>query len=174
MPQYPQWRHYPLWRSPSSWVKEILGVVADARDSISSALAHLKSNQVLGLLRAGLESIDFQVETSGLKLPRPVLYGDEGTIVKAFNVDAFRTSDGIALEVESGGAVYNNRVILDLVKMSLGVDVHFGAILVPVEYTTEEKTWQKPYPEAVKLFDAMFANPERFRLPLEGLLLIGY
>ena len=95
-------------------------------------------------------------------------------VMKAFNVDAFRSSDGIALEVESGGAVYNNRVILDLVKMSLGVDVRFGAILVPVDYTTERNVWHKPYPEAVKLFDAMFANPERFRFPLEGLLLVGY
>lgn len=89
-------------------------------------------------------------------------------------MDAFRASDGIALEVESGGAVYNNRVLLDLVKMSLGVDEALGAILVPVAYKTELKNWQKPYPEAVKLFDAMFANPERFRLPLQGLLLIGY
>ena len=163
-----------MWRSPAPWVEDLLGVILTAQETISSAVAHQKSNLVLRQLQPGLEAIGFDVEGDGRKLPRPVLYGDEGTVVKAFNVDAFRSTDGIALEVESGGAVYNNRVILDLVKMSLGVDVRFGAILVPVDYTTEQKVWHKPYPEAVKLFDAMFANPERFRLPLEGLLLIGY
>jgi hypothetical protein len=174
MAGYPQWRHYPLWRSPGNWVPDVLDVVAAGQESISSAVIHLKSNQVLAHLKDGLVSVGFQVESSGVKLPRPVLYGDEGSVVKAFNVDAFRATDGIAIEVASGGAVYNNRVLLDLIKMSLAVDVNYGAILVPVAYATEEKTWQAPYPEAVKLFDAMNANPERFRLPLEGLILVGY
>lgn len=103
--EYPQWRHYPLWRSPSSRVDEVLRVVTAARESVSSAASHLKSNQALAELRAGLESIGFRVESTGVKLPRRFLYGDEGSVVKAFNVDAFRESDGIALEVEAGGAM---------------------------------------------------------------------
>jgi hypothetical protein len=78
------------------------------------------------------------------------------------------------LRVESGGAVYNNRILLDMVKFSLGADVIRRAILLPVKYATPERSWEDPYPAAVKLFDAIFSNPERFRLPLEGLLLIGY
>lgn len=171
---YPKWRHYPLWRPPAGWVAEITAEVGSVRESISSALAHLKSNEVLELLRPGLELRGFAVERAGGRLARPVLFGDEGSVAKSFNVDAFRSADGVALEVESGGAVYNNRILLDLIKFCLGADVAYGAILLPVKYTTPERAWQDPYPEAVKLFDAIFANPERFRLPLDGLLLVGY
>ena len=61
-----------------------------------------------------------------------------------------------------------------MLKFSLGADVVYGAILLPVKYSTPERDWQDPYPEAVKLFDAIFSNPERFRLPLDGLLILGY
>lgn len=149
-------------------------IVVEARQAIDSEVAHLKSNEVLEALRPGLELRGFAVEKAGGKLQRPVLFGDEGGAVKSFSVDAFRSTDGIAVEVESGGAVYNNRILLDMVKFSLGADVIRGAILLPVKYATPERSWEDPYPAAVKLFDAIFSNPERFRLPLDGLLLIGY
>jgi len=145
-----------------------------SQTAVSSSSAHLESNKVLAHLSPGLEGIGFAVERRGIKLPRPVLFGDEGTVAKYFNVDAFRSEDGVALEVEAGGAVYNNRILLDLIKFCLGADVRFGAILVPVKYETKDRSWQDPYPESVKLFDAIYANPERFRLPLEGLLIVGY
>jgi hypothetical protein len=141
---------------------------------ISSFDSHLESNKVLTQLRPALEGVGFMVEKRGLKLPRPVLYGEEGRVAKAFNVDAFRSTDGTALEIEAGSAVYNNRAILDLIKFALSMDVSQGAILVPQKYITPKQAWTDPYPEAVKYFDAIFANPERLSLPLEGLLLVGY
>lgn len=170
---YPRWRYYPLWRRPAPWVSEVVGVFQTAKDAIYSIDEHLKSAEVLERLSPGLEGIGFTMEGVD-RLPRPVLFGDEGYTVKTFNVDGFRETDGIALEVESGGAVYNNRIILDLIKMSLAVDVRAGVIAVPLDYTTERRGWAKPYPESLKLFDAIFANPERFQVPLEGLLLLGY
>jgi len=125
-------------------------------------------------LRPALEGVGFLVEKRGLRLPRPVLYREEGRTAKAFNVDTFRSRDGTALEVEAGSAVYNNRVILDLMKFALSMDVSRGAILVPQRYVTPKQAWTDPYPEAVKLFDAIFENAERPSLPLEGLLLVGY
>jgi hypothetical protein len=172
-PSYPQWRHYPAWRTPGSWVNEIAAIVANVQPAISSASLHLESNQVLELLRTGLESIGFVVEKKGGKLPRPVLFGDEGTILKSFNVDAFRPTDGVALEVESGGAVYNNRVLLDMVKFSVGADVRCGAILVPVKYETA-KPWQDPYPEAVKLFDAILRIRSDSGCLWKACLIVGY
>jgi hypothetical protein len=151
-----------------------VGLVLTAKSAISSIEAHLESNKVLTQLRPALEGVGFLVEKSGLKLPRPVLYGEEGKIAKSFNVDAFRSSDGTALEVEAGSAVYNNRVILDLMKFALSMDVSQGAILVPQRYVTPKQAWTDPYPEAVKLFDAIFANPERLSFPLDGLLLVGF
>lgn len=89
-------------------------------------------------------------------------------------MDAFRSSDGTALEVEAGSAVYNNRVILDLMKFALSMDVSQGAILVPQRYVTPKQAWTDPSPEAAKLFDAIFANLERLSFPLDGPLLVGF
>ena len=50
-------------------------VVIEARQAVDSAVAHLKSNEVLEALRPGLELRGFAVEKSGGKLPRPVLFG---------------------------------------------------------------------------------------------------
>jgi len=170
---YPKWRHYPLWRPAQSWVHEVVGVFASLESTISSETSHLESQQVLAEVRPALEGIGFVVEGEG-KLPRPVLFGDEGQVVKSFNVDGYRETDQIAVEVEAGGAVYNNRISLDLLKMSLAVDVRFGVIAVPTRYATKTRQWTAPYPGAVKLFDALYANPERFSIPVEGLLLLGY
>lgn len=171
---YPLWRYYPAWGKPPVWVAEIARVVSAARPDVDSNAAHLKSNEALAALGEGLRALGFMVEAKAGRLPRPVLFGDQGMVVKSFNVDAFRESDGISVEVEAGGAIYNNRVLFDVFKMSLAVDTRFGVVLVPQKYVTPKKEWAEPYPEAVKLFDALYANPERFKLPLEGLLLVGY
>ena len=55
-------------------------------------------------------------------------------------MDAYRSSDGTALEVEAGSAVYNNRAILDLIKLALSMDVRQGAILVPLKYETPKQS----------------------------------
>lgn len=62
-----------------------MGLVLTAKSAISSIEAHLESNKVLTQLRPALEGVGFLVEKSGLKLPRPVLYGEEGKIAKSFN-----------------------------------------------------------------------------------------
>jgi len=144
-------------------VFELTSAVGLIEESVGSERAHFTSNQVLLLLKPALEGLGYQVE-SKKKLPRPVLFGDEGSILKSFSVDAFHAGLGIALEVESGGAMYNNRVLLDLIKMCIAVDVQFGVIAVPVEYTTPRKTWAAPYAEALKLFESIYANPERLRM----------
>lgn len=146
---------------------------ASVESDVSSLSAHLKSNEALARVRHRFSDLGFLVEGGGT-IARPVLFGDEGMPAKSFNVDGFRERDGLAIEVESGGAVYNNRVVLDLIKMCLAVDVRGGIVALPIRYETEAKKWGDPYTGAVKLFDAIFANPDRFRVPLEGFLLLGY
>ncbi|MGH2631730.1 MAG: hypothetical protein ACRDHI_14390 [Actinomycetota bacterium] len=170
---YPKWRHYPLWRQPSPWVQEVVEAFASLEAEISSISTHLTSNQALARVRLRFSELGFLIEGAGM-IRRPVLFGDEGVPAKSFNVDGFRERDGLALEVESGGAMYNNRVILDLVKMCLAVDARGGIVALPIRYETERKRWTDPYVGGVKLLDAVFANPDRFRVPLEGFLLLGY
>lgn len=172
--QYPRWKYYPSWRQPPEWVEEILRLVRDAQPHVDSNDRHLKSNEVLALLRPALNDLGFEVEGEADRYTLPVLFGEDGKVAKSFNVDAFRSSDGIAVEIESGGAFENNRILYDLVKMVLGVIVEFGVLIVPQKYETENRKFRDQYDECRRLFDAIWANPERLKLPLDGLLLVGY
>jgi hypothetical protein len=177
MPQpspYPRWMYYPSWRQPPEWVNELLVSVRTSQSSIDSNVRHLKSNDVLALLRPRLIDLGYEVEGGADRYPLPVLFGQDGRVAKSFNVDAFRPHDAIAVEIEAGGAFENNRILYDLVKMVLGVVVDYGVLIVPQKYETENRRFRDQYEESRKLFDAIWANPERLKLPLEGLLLVGY
>jgi hypothetical protein len=171
---YPRWMYYPTWRQPPDWVEEMLSTVRAAQPSIDSNVRHLQSNQVLALLRPGLIDLGYEVESGTDRYPLPVLFGQDGRIAKSFNVDAFRPFDSIAVEIEAGGAFDNNRILHDLIKMALGVIVDCGVLVVPQKYETKRRRFRDQYEESRKLFDAIWANPERLKLPLEGLLLVGY
>ena len=166
--------YYPSWRQPPAWVDELLGAVRETQSSIDSNDRHLKSNEVLALLRPALIGLGYEVEGGTDRYPLPVLFGQDGRVAKSFNVDAFRPHDAIAVEVEAGGAFENNRILYDLFKMVLGVVVDFGVLIVPQKYETENRRFRDQYEESRKLFDAIWANPERLKLPLDGLLLVGY
>jgi len=62
----------------------------------------MESNVVLDVIAGGLQSIGFEVEQGKQragKLPRPVFFGDEGTFLRTYEIDAFEPGNGIALEV---------------------------------------------------------------------------
>jgi hypothetical protein len=175
--QYPRWKYYPSWRIAPDWVSGVVEVVANARRSIdSSALAGdsaPQSNTVLQHLGVGLVECGFTVETPESKVDRPVLFGENGATAKRFQLDGWHDADGVALEVEAGKAWEGKAALLDLIKMSLILDCRFGAIIVPQRYE-RGKRYADPYNNVKDLFDAIFANPERLRIALEGVLLVGY
>jgi hypothetical protein len=92
---------------------------------------------VLRVIASGLIGMGFEVEqgkTKMDKLPRPVFFGDEGTFLRTYGIDAFEPERGIALEVEAGRATAGNAVYRDLIQASLMLDAKFLALAVPVEY----------------------------------------
>ncbi len=50
------------------------------------------------------------------KLPRPVFFGDEGTYLRTYEIDAFEIDSGIALEVQAGRATMGNAIYRDLIQ----------------------------------------------------------
>jgi len=97
----------------------------------------MESNDVLRVIADSLEQLSFQVERTKEKmnkLPRPVFFGDEGTYLRKYEIDAFEQVNGIALEVEAGRATMGNAIYRDLIQASLMVDARFLALAVPVEY----------------------------------------
>jgi hypothetical protein len=177
---YPRWRYFPSYAEPPTWVHEVVAVFAKARQQIDSAVVfqkRMESNDVLAELAVGLVGLGFAVEQGKKKegkLPRPVFFGDEGSFLRTYEIDAFDPEQGIALEVEAGRATMGNAVYRDLIQGSLMVDARFLVLAVPVEYRYGSAPTKEPsYAKTYSVIEAIYASP-RLKLPFEGLLLVGY
>jgi hypothetical protein len=163
-------------------VAPLVALFAANREHIDSAVTHTKrmeSNDVLGMVAAGLRKLGFTVEKGKQKagkLPRPVFFGDEGSYLRTYEIDAFEPSQGIALEVEAGRATMGNAIYRDLIQASLMLDARFMTLAVPTEYRYKSgsRTAREPsYAKTYSVVEAVYGSP-RLNLPFEGLLLIGY
>ncbi len=182
MSSYPRWRYFPSWAAPPKWVEPLVAVFATQKTGIDSAVIHAKrmeSNDVLGVIANDLRQLGFDVEQGKQKagkLPRPVFFGDEGSYLRTYEIDAFEPTDGIALEVEAGRATMGNAIYRDLIQGSLMVDARFLVLAVPIEYRYKSgsRTAKEPsYTKTYSVVEAIYGSP-RLELPFEGLLLIGY
>lgn len=184
MPQtpYPRWRYFPSHARPPEWVSPLIDVFSAVRGQINSAVEHpnrMESDDVLRAISPGLVALGFAVEqgkSKAKKLPRPVFYGDEGSFLRTYEIDAFDPQHGVALEVEAGRATMGNAIYRDLIQASLMVDADHLALSVPYEYRYKSgaRTVREPsYAKTYSLAEAIYGSP-RLRLPFEGLLLIGY
>lgn len=174
--QYPDWIYFPTRSRPPAWATEFVTVVAERRDQIDSrARSGVRSDQVLAELRPGLELLGYRVEASKRRpdtLRRPVLFGDQGTEVVTYEVDAVHDELGILVEIEAGRGAMSNAVYRDLVHASLIVDARYLVLGVMSEYRYSGGT-AKSYRDARGLLQAIYGSG-RIELPFEGVLLFGY
>jgi hypothetical protein len=141
----------------------------------SRANVGVSSDAALAALRPGLVRQGFDVEagkTRAGRLRRPVLFGEVGRAVVAYEVDGFHPEHEIVLEVEAGRGAANNADYRDLIRASLMVDARFLVLAMMLHYGTG-RTAIKSYDAARDRIDAIYAS-ERLKLPLEGILLVGY
>jgi hypothetical protein len=180
---YPQWTYFPRNAKPAPWVRSVVDVVAAAEPQICTVheSTGLKSDDVLAVLRPGLEKLKFKVETGKKreqKIARPVLYGDNGVPAVSYEIDGFQDEWGAALEVEAGQGRANNNDYRDIVRTSLILDARYLILLMPITYRAGGKTSPQiyktqAYNETRGQLDAIYAST-RLKLPFEGLLLVGY
>jgi hypothetical protein len=180
---YPLWKYYPPWRPRPEWVERVVGVVRDLESQIDSR-AFIRSKHQTGpvvheILRPHLELLDYVIEapkTRGTNplLRRPVLYGEGPTKEKYFDLDGWNSELQIALEIEGSAALENKNALWDLMKFCVVTDAEYGVIIVPQEYHPVKQRYTAPYLHIRGDFDMLYSNPERFRIPLQGLLLVGY
>jgi hypothetical protein len=78
------------------------------------------------------------------------------------------------LEIEGSAAYENKNALWDLMKFSVVTEADYGVIIVPIEYHPKKQRHTAPYNHIRGDFDMLYANPERFHIPLKGLLLVGY
>jgi hypothetical protein len=135
---YPTWKFYPVRLPAPKWADGVLKTFRSARARIDSSNNRgVSSDTALAAIRPGLTRLGFEVEHGKAakdKIWRPVLFGENGKPVVAYEVDGFHDDDKIVLEVEAGRGAANNADYRDLVRASLMVDADYLILAMMQEY----------------------------------------
>jgi hypothetical protein len=145
---------------------------------LDTATTHNKSNAALQLLRSGLETLGYLVEGGEEQrtLYRPVHFGEYGKPDRQYHIDSYNSEHRVGLEVEAGRSIRGNAIYRDIIQTSLLVDVDYFALAIPQKYRFKvggRGMEDRPYDAAVSILDAIYSC-DRLRLPLKGVLLLGY
>ena len=150
-----------------------------AVDAAKPVGVQFQSNHMLSLVRQHLEKYGFKVETGKAKEEKidvPVLFGENNSIDKSFFADALSADGRIVLEVEAGRAVRNNQFLKDIFQACMMFDVEYLAIAVLNEYCFNsggKVSVGHDYHEVKTFLETLYVS-NRIRLPLKGILVIGY
>jgi hypothetical protein len=138
---------------------------------IDSDYNNLNSNEVLETVRIGLENQGYQIEKSKKtvdKIKVPVLFGINGKLEKYFEADGYDKISKTVIEVEAGRAVTNYQFLKDLFQACIMFDIDYLIIAVRNNYRGN------PDFQNVNTFlDTLYVS-DRLKLPLKGVLIIGY
>ena len=165
------WQFYPKCTKAPAIAETVVACFESVSSEIDSDIFSLKSNLVLAKVCPHLERLGFQVETgkkAAEKIPVPVLFGRNGRLEKSFDADALHDAAGFVLEVEAGRGVINNQFLKDLFQACMMSNVNYLGIAVRNSYGPS-----KDFDIICRFFDAMYAS-DRLKLPLTGILVIGY
>ena len=165
------WIYFPKSNPLPPLGHAVVAAFAAAEALVASDRHENPSNQVLAAVAPALAASGFQVETgktADAKVSVPVLFGLNGTLEKSFEADAYHREAGFVVEVEAGRGVVNNQFLKDLFQACMMHGVTHLAIAVRKTYRGSND-----FERVVRFFDTLYAS-QRLRLPLEGILVIGY
>ncbi|MCU0352087.1 MAG: hypothetical protein MUF43_14865 [Flavobacterium sp.] len=152
-------------------VQKIIDCFEKNYDKIKSPEHTLSSDDVLQIIRPDLEELDFDVETGKSnegKIKVPVLYSLNGKEDKAFNADAVSKDNRIVLEVEAGRAFVNNQFLKDIFQACMMPYVEYLILAVRNDYRGHDD-----FSKIFLFLETLYING-RLKLPLQGIVLIGY
>ena len=162
---------FPVNKKTPEHLVSVIKVFNEYEDKINSHKHKLDSNAVLEILRKNLEGVGFRIETGkkkNEKIKIPVLFGENGRIIKSFDVDGYHEEFKTVLEVEAGRGVTNNQFLKDFFEACIMVNVDYCIIAVRDTYLK-----QKDFEKVKDFFDSMYVSG-RMNIPLKGLLIVGY
>lgn len=102
------------------------------------------------------------------KIRVPVLFGRNGVVEKSFEADAWHEKEKMVVEVEAGRGYLNNQFLKDLFQACMMHDVEYCGIAVRNRYLDSND-----FENVLAFFETLYAS-NRLRLPLKGLLVVGY
>jgi len=166
---------YPKSDKPDNFLYKIVEVFSDVQMEIDSerhdSNNRMNSNRVLSWIQPGLEEIGFAVEKGKKiedKIVVPVLFGMNGKVEKYFEADAYHEKEKWVIEVEAGRAYTNYQFLKDLFQACMMHDVLYLGIAVRNVYRGRDD-----FGKVINFFDTIYASG-RLKLPLKGVLIIGY
>ena len=167
-----RYQFFPRSIGITKHICDVISAFISVEDKISSSNGgDMKSDDVLAILRPNLERINFSVEKSKKsddKIDVPVLFGYNNNVDKYFNADALSEDGKIVIEVEAGRATENNQFLKDIFEASMMFDVEYLILAVRNIYRGHND-----FERIYTFLETMYIS-NRIKLPLKGILLIGY
>lgn len=166
-----KYQFFPRSQGITKEIKNIIESFMSVENEIDSYSLELKSNDVLSKVRPFLESNCFTVETGkgkNEKIDVPVLFGKNNSVDKSFFADALSNDGRIVVEVEAGRATENNQFLKDIFEACMMFDVEYLVLAVRNVYRTHADF------DIIHTFLETMYISNRIKLPLKGILLIGY
>lgn len=162
---------FPRSNALTTEIQNVINCFAVEYDNIDSTIHNLKSDEVLKIIAPHLIKIGFTVETGksvAEKIIIPVLFGMNNRVDKSFNADALSGDGKIVIEVEAGRATENNQFLKDLFQACMMFNVEYLVLAVRNDYRGHKDF------EIVYTFLETLYISNRIKLPLKGILLVGY
>ena len=170
------WSYFPKTDPLPELLNQTINIFEENHTKIDSTKndtnkLRLSSDKVLKIVEEDFINAGFSVETGKKKDEKirvPVLYGHQGAIAQAFEVDGWHKEHKIVLEIEAGRAYSNHQFLKDIFEASVMVDIDYLVLAVRNLYNN-----QKDYQIIRDWLDTLFIT-KRIKFELKGILLIGY
>lgn len=166
-----QFQFFPRSIGISPLINSVVQCFKSVETVIDSDISDLKSNEVLKLVQPFLEALDFRVENGKSKddkIDVPVLFGTNNTVDKYFYADAVSKDGKIVIEVEAGRATESNQFMKDIFQACMMAEVEYLVLAVRKTYRNHGD-----YDKIYTFLETLYISG-RLKLPLKGILLIGY
>lgn len=166
-----RWIYFPNSTKLPDHLRTVISAFENNEDRITSDTHQLKSDDVLSILAADLESGGYLVERSKAKsdlIRVPVLYGENGKETLSFEVDAYDPTNGTVIEIEAGRGFTNYQFLKDFFECCMMQNIEYFCVAIRKDYRGH-----KDFDSVCSFFAALFAS-QRMVLPLKGILVVGY
>jgi hypothetical protein len=165
------WQYFPKSSSIPGHLMDVVGLFEKRNSKINSEKHHFTSNRVLDILKEDLGKKGFKVETNKKEkgiIKVPVLFGLNGKPEKSFQADGIHEETRTVIEIEAGRGVTNYQFLKDIFQACMMHNVHYLIIAVRKIYRRNRN-----FDTVLRFLDTLYTSG-RLRLPLAGILLIGY
>ena len=166
------YQFFPKTKQMPEHLLQVIQVFERVYKTINSDYNNLHSNEVLSIITKPLQDLCFDVEQKGHNIEVPVLFGRNGVVAKSFEADAYNQATKTVIEVEAGRALTNHQFLKDLFEACMMNEAEYLVISVRNIYATKSSI-SKDFEKIEQFFDTLYQS-ERLKLPLSGILLIGY